>query len=88
MSKDIDEVFIASILCGIIIYICVEAYRKSGAWQVSIIGVPVFILIGAEHSIADVCFAFASKSISLDIILFICVVAIGNAIGSIVINIV
>ena len=43
--------------------------------------VPVFILSGFEHSIADMFYFFAAKIFSIDMIIFITVVILGNTVG-------
>ena len=47
--------------------------------------VPVFILAGFEHSIADMFYFCASGTFTLDAFLFILVVIVGNAVGGILI---
>lgn len=71
-----------AILCGVIIYICVATYRTTKNWYIVLIGVPTFILCGAEHSIADLCFIFAAREFTLRALVFIMVIVIGNAVGS------
>lgn len=72
-----------SILCGILIYIAVEGF-KAGNQLITLLAVPTFILCGAEHSIADICFIIAAQMFTWEILGFIILVAIGNAIGSII----
>lgn len=72
---------IRAVLCGILIYAGVDQYKK-GKEYAPIIAVPAFILLGAEHSIADLCFFFAAGAFTPQAALFILVIAIGNAIGS------
>lgn len=79
-------VFGKSIICGVIIYICVATYRTTQNWYITLIGVPTFILCGAEHSIADLCFIFAAREFTLNALIFIIVVVIGNAIGSLCVS--
>jgi formate/nitrite transporter FocA (FNT family) len=45
-----------------------------------------FILFGGEHCIADLCYALAAGVFSIDIVLFLIVVTIGNAIGAIIVD--
>ena len=72
---------IKAIFCGILIYAGVDQYKK-GKEYAPIIAVPAFILLGAEHSIADLCFFFAAGAFTPQAALFILIVAVGNAIGS------
>ena len=72
--------FLRSIFCGMIMYIAVKCYKMGSIWGV-FIGVPLFILAGFQHSIANVITAGAAVSWSWTIPLC----AIGNFIGSIII---
>lgn len=72
--------FLRSIFCGMIMYIAVKCYKMGSIWGV-FIGVPLFILAGFQHSIANVITAGAAVSWSWTIPLC----AVGNFIGSITI---
>ena len=72
--------FLRSIFCGMIMYIAVKCYKMGSIWGV-FIGVPLFILAGFQHSIANVITAGAAVNWSWTIPLC----AIGNFIGSIII---
>lgn len=74
-------VFIKAIVCGILIYAAVDQYKKEKEYA-PLIAVPAFILVGAEHSIADICFFMMAGCFSIEAIIFITVVALGNAVGS------
>ena len=86
LNCGLPYVFGKAILCGIIIYVCVAIYRATKNWYIVIIGVPTFILCGAEHSIADMCFIFAAHEFTLKALVFIMVVIIGNAVGALFIS--
>ena len=72
--------FLRSVFCGMIMYIAVKCYKMGSIWGV-FIGVPLFILAGFQHSIANVITAGAAVNWSWTIPLC----AIGNFIGSIII---
>lgn len=72
--------FLRSIFCGMIMYIAVKCYKMGSIWGV-FIGVPLFILAGFQHSIANVITAGAAVNWSWTILLC----ALGNFIGSITI---
>ena len=72
--------FLRSVLCGMIMYIAVKCYKIGSIWGV-FIGVPLFILAGFQHSVANVITAGAAVSWSWTILLC----ALGNFIGSITI---
>ncbi len=76
------QTLIRSAFCGVLMYLAVAIYRKG-----SIVGilfcVPVFILAGFEHSVADVFyFAAAGGALSVQSVIFITVAIIGNTIGA------
>lgn len=79
-------VFGKAVICGIIIYVCVVAYRTTQNWYITLLGVPTFILCGAEHSIADLCFLIAAREFTLRALIFFMIVIIGNAVGSICVS--
>ena len=72
--------FLRSVFFGIIMYIAVKCYKLGSIWGV-FIGVPLFILAGFQHSIANVITAGAAVNWSWTIPL--CVV--GNFVGSVTI---
>lgn len=72
--------FLRSIFCGMIMYIAVKCYKMGSIWGV-FIGVPLFILAGFQHSIANIITAGVAVNWSWTILLC----ALGNFIGSITI---
>lgn len=72
--------FLRSVFCGMIMYIAVKCYKLGSIWGV-FIGVPLFILAGFQHSIANVITAGAAVNWSWTILLC----AVGNFAGSIAI---
>lgn len=74
--------FIKSIFCGMIMYIAVDMYKQHKNIAGIIYGIPLFIFCGFQHSIANVIIAGIARNFSFTIIY----AAIGNLIGSIIIN--
>ena len=72
-----------SIGCGICIYGSVEGYKKTKSFIPVILGVMCFILAGFNHVVADAFYIGAARVGSLQYLLL---VAMGNAIGSILIR--
>lgn len=72
-----------SIGCGICIYGSVEGYKKTKSFIPAILGVMCFILAGFNHVVADAFYIGAARFGSLQYLLL---VAVGNAIGSILIR--
>lgn len=87
-------VFAKAIICGILIYVCVHQHKRhqrAVSRTVSIIttlvAIPAFILCGAEHSIADICFMLAANNFTMKGVVFILIVAAGNAVGSLSVSV-
>ena len=75
-------VFAKGFICGILIFACV--FKRDVL--ITMIAIPAFIICGAEHSIADICFMFAAQHFTIEGVIFILVVAMGNATGSLVVS--
>ena len=71
--------FIRSVLCGAIMYIAVKCFKAGSIWGI-FFGVPLFILAGFQHSIANV--ITAGVATYFDWTILLC--AGGNFIGSVV----
>ena len=96
MQAKIDDTVISKLIlgffCGILMYIAVEnnqISRKNNYDMSAVFGtvfpVAVFILCGFNHSIAD-CFYMFSAGVSLPGVLYILTVALGNAVGGMLIS--
>lgn len=72
---------VAGIFCGILMYTAVQIYKDKASTAGIFFCVPVFILSGFEHSIADMFYFFCAGEYSLKMIVFILFVVIGNSIG-------
>lgn len=74
--------FIKSVLCGMIMFIAVDTYRKGYITGI-LFGVPLFILCGFQHCIANVVImSIANKILIVPILLCI----LGNFTGSVIIS--
>lgn len=76
--------FIRGFFCGILMYLAVSIYKEKNSVLGILFCVPVFILCGFEHSIADMFYLGASGIYSVKIILFTALVVAGNTFGAIV----
>ena len=70
-----------SIGCGMIIDLSVYQFRKSGSLIPILFGVPLFILCGFYHSIADVVYLTVAWNWNPEIYWYYPVIVIGNYIG-------
>ncbi len=75
-----------AVLCGILVYLAVDIYKNNNKSVLGVlIGIPVFILSGYEHSIADM-FYFAVYGIaSWQSFGYIWMILIGNSLGALLI---
>ena len=73
--------FIRGFFCGILMYLAVSTYKEKNTVLGILFCVPVFILSGFEHSIADMFYFGASGIFSLSAALFMLAVVIGNSLG-------
>jgi len=79
------QVFLAGVFCGILMYTAVELY-KSGKTPLGILFcVPVFILAGFEHSVADMFYFFTARLFTGETFLFLLIVVLGNTVGGMLI---
>lgn len=79
------QTLIRGFFCGILIYLAVEIFKTKNTVVGIIFCIPVFVLSGFEHSIADMFYFAASGIVSFDAFLFIMVVIAGNSIGGLLI---
>jgi formate/nitrite transporter FocA (FNT family) len=82
--------FLLAILCGVIIYLSVENYKQNqhelGKYLGILLLIPLFIICGFEHCVADMFYFFLIPDNILTKLLYLIVITMGNAIGSIVLN--
>ena len=73
------------ILCNICIYLATRGYRAIqsgiGRYIALFLGVAVFVLIGADHCVADMFYAALSTNTTIDMFFVVLLAAIGNCIG-------
>ena len=75
---------IRGLFCGVLMFIAVYVYKENKSIVAIIFAIPTFILCGFEHSVADIGYFAIANMFSLDIVLFILLVVIGNTIGSMI----
>ncbi len=79
------QTLIRAIFCGILIYLAVDIFKKHKTPLGILFCIPVFILSGFEHSVADMYYFAASGIVSLRAFAFIWLVILGNTIGGMLI---
>ncbi len=81
LSKTPLTVFSDAILCGILIFVCVEIFKKKGTPLGILLCIPTFILCGFEHSIADMFYIINAREFTVSAAIFLLIVVLGNAVG-------
>ena len=80
--------FLDAMLCGILVYAAVECYRRSKSILAILFPIAAFVLIGAEHCVADAFYLAAGISAEniLYSLLWLAAVVAGNTAGAIILN--
>ena len=81
-TQTFPQTLIRGLFCGILMYIAVSVYRDNKNIVGILFCIPVFILSGFEHSIADIGYFAVANTVSLRAFGFIWTVILGNSIGS------
>lgn len=83
------SVFILAILCGMLMYIAVNNFKKSESYLVKylsvVLCVVVFIIAGFEHSIANMFYISLARAWSIKAVITILFMILGNACGAVLI---
>lgn len=86
LNRDLLATFAAGMLCGVLMYVAVTVYRDSKTPLGIVFCIPVFILCGFEHSIADMFYFFVSGFLTSarcgESLLFLLLVVLGNSVGA------
>ena len=75
------QTFIRAFFCGTLMYLAVSIYRDKKSPDGIYYCVPVFILSGFEHSIADIFYFAAARDGSAAAVRFLVIVLLGNSLG-------
>ncbi len=81
LEMGVAAVLITAFFCGILMYTAVAIYKEKGSPLGIFFCVPVFILSGFEHSIADMFYFFCARMFTGEVFAFLLLVVIGNAVG-------
>ena len=77
---------VKAILCGVLMYIAVSAYRDKKTISAILFCVPVFILSGFEHSIANMFYISLAGEWGCEALRITAIAIVGNGIGSWLLN--
>ncbi len=81
MDASYATVIAKAFMCGILMYIAVDAYKSKGSYLATFVCVPVFILAGFEHSIANMFYISSAMMWNVDTIIFTLLGLFGNMLG-------
>lgn len=84
LEQSFGSTLVRAIFCGVLMYIAVEIFRSKKSPIGVLFGIPVFILAGFEHSIADMFYFGASGIADGKIASFELAAVLGNSIGSVI----
>ena len=84
LTQTAGQTFIRGIFCGILMYIAVWVYQKKNSIVGILFAIPVFILSGFEHSIADMYYFALARIFTLESAGYIALVILGNTAGSLI----
>ena len=81
LTQSLPAVLVSAMFCGILMYVAVAIFKEKGSMAGIVFCVPVFILSGFEHSIADMAYFWIARNGGLNVVIFTLVVIVGNSIG-------
>ncbi len=81
LTQSVGQVIVRAIFCGILMYLAVSIFKENKSISGIFFCVPVFILSGFEHSIANMFYFAASDIVSLEAFGYLWLVILGNSIG-------
>lgn len=85
LDNGILRAFVLGCLCGVLMYVAVKIYRQKGSVLGILFCIPVFILAGFEHSIADMFYFALAGMMNFAYLGFIIAVIFGNSVGAMII---
>ena len=81
LQQEMPQTFIRAFFCGILIFLAVDIFKNHKTPLGIILCIPVFILSGFEHSVADMFYFAVSGMVSFKAFVFIWIVVLGNSAG-------
>lgn len=90
LGQSLPYNLLMGIMCGLLMYLAVDIYKRQsdfGRFMGILFAVPVFIVAGFEHSIADMAYfaiGYGRLLPPAEVWVFLLVVTIGNSVGSLI----
>ena len=85
LDNGILRAFVLGCFCGVLMYVAVKIYKLKNSVVGILFCIPVFILSGFEHSIADMFYFALAGMIDFAYLGFIIAVIFGNSVGALLI---
>lgn len=85
LQNGVLRAFVLGCFCGVLMYVAVKTFRQNKTVLGVIFCIPVFILAGFEHSIADMFYFALAGMMNVQYIGFIIAVILGNSVGAMLI---
>lgn len=85
LAVSFGRTFFTALFCGILMYAAVRIYRERQSLSGILFCVPVFILAGFEHSIADMFYAWTALVGGGRTVVMLAVVVLGNTVGGLLV---
>ena len=82
IDKGILWMFVSAVFCGVLIYLGVDFYKKRGSFIGILFSVPIFVVCGFDHTVADLFYYGAAGNYRLEDILLLIAAILGNTLGS------
>lgn len=87
LDREWYELFGLAVLCGVMMYLAVEGYKRVpndfAKVLLVVLCAMIFLLAGFEHSVADIFYFMLNGTFEWKALLYTFIVLIGNAVGSI-----
>ncbi len=82
LGNDLGNVFLLSVFCGVMMYLAIDNFKKSGNIVFIIAPVMIFILSGFEHSVANMFYFHLAGAYGGKAFCYLLVMVVGNGIGA------
>lgn len=82
LSRPLPAVFFLSVLCGVMMYLAIDNYRKNKHIALIMFPVVIFILAGFEHSVANMFYFHLAGEYGIKAFGYLFVMVIGNGVGA------
>lgn len=82
LNQTFPETLVRAFFCGVLMYLAVQIFKEKNTPIGILFCIPVFILSGFEHSVADMFYFGASGIFKAELLLFEAAAVFGNTLGS------